>query len=471
MARKKQRENYGNGSVTPVNVKKLDKGGNPVIDPDTGKPVMVQERDKKGNLVWRVCLTSGTETYITKSGKTEKRQRKIQKRVHGTLADARKVMEQLRDDYADVDFDGAKDTVAEVIESWLSAMKCANTASKAVLTQYETWLGYVSDYFGDKKIIDIKKTDIEAAMASIKTQRNLSNTTMNKMFAVTKRLFEYAVDSDWLIRNPCAKVTAPRKDKVNTRKSLSSKEIARLRAVLDRDEEKAYHEFDAKEQRQAGHGNTFGRSCLRGLSGLSGLMAIRIMLATGVRRGEACGLTWGAVDFKQSQICIRQSLSAAVKIKHPKTDNGIRTLFVDAETMEHLKRWKQFQKKALHLVMKEGVPATQNDDTPVACSDIGDWLDPTNLGRWWSDYRETIGFPTLKMHELRHSQATLLLGSGVDVKTVQARLGHSKSSLTLDQYAHAIPANDKAAAELMGKIYGAPAQASAKISELEKKSA
>ena len=200
-------------------------------------------------------------------------------------------------------------------------------------------------------------------------------------------------------------------------------------------------------------------------------MAIRIMLATGVRRGEACGLTWGTVDFKQSQICIRQSLSAAVKIKHPKTDNGIRTLFVDAETMEHLKRWKQFQKTALHLVIKKGVPVTQNDDTPVVCSDIGDWLDPTNLGRWWSDYRETIGFPTLKMHELRHSQATLLLGSGVDVKTVQARLGHSKSSLTLDQYAHAIPENDKAAAELMGKIYGAPAQASAKISEFEKKSA
>ena len=52
----------------------------------------------------------------------------------------------------------------------------------------------------------------------------------------------------------------------------------------------------------------------------------------------------------------------------------------------------------------------------------------------------------------------MLLGNGVDVKTVQTRLGHSTSALTLDQYAHAIPANDRAAANLMGAIYGKSAK-------------
>ena len=72
------------------------------------------------------------------------------------------------------------------------------------------------------------------------------------------------------------------------------------------------------------------------------------------------------------------------------------------------------------------------------CSSCGSWYDPSHLNRWWSGdkyregYRDKIGFPDLKMHEFRHTQATMLLGNGVDVKTVQTRLGHAKSSHTLD---------------------------------------
>ena len=57
-----------------------------------------------------------------------------------------------------------------------------------------------------------------------------------------------------------------------------------------------------------------------------------------------------------------------------------------------------------------------------------------------------VGF---NFHELRHTQATLLIGQGTDIKTVQHRLGHSSASLTMDVYAHAMPANDEAAARLM----------------------
>ena len=105
----------------------------------------------------------------------------------------------------------------------------------------------------------------------------------------------------------------------------------------------------------------------------------------------------------------------------------------------------------------------QTQATPVFCSSCGGWYDPSHLNRWWSGdkyrdgYRDKIGFPDLKMHEFRHTQATMLLGNGVDVKTVQTRLGHAKSSHTLDLYAHAIPANDQAAANLMASICAAPA--------------
>ena len=65
------------------------------------------------------------------------------------------------------------------------------------------------------------------------------------------------------------------------------------------------------------------------------------------------------------------------------------------------------------------------------------------------------------MHELRHTQATQLLGNNVDVKTVAARLGHKKASTTLNIYSHAIPENDENAADLIGSIINGASNAAA----------
>ena len=121
----------------------------------------------------------------------------------------------------------------------------------------------------------------------VKTARNLSNTTTNGVFATTKRVFEYAVDSDWLVRNPCKQIEDPKVDKVTSRRSLTDEESARLRVMLDEHEVKAYADFEAKEARAVKAGNMFGRSSIRGLAHISGIVAIRIMLATVIRRGEA----------------------------------------------------------------------------------------------------------------------------------------------------------------------------------------
>ena len=481
MARKKQRETYGNGSVFPVMVKKLDANGNVVMK--DGKPVMIQERDKQGRLVWRVCVTLGTEEY-TENGKTRKRQRKApQKRVHGTLDDARRVAKETTEAYEHVDLESARDDFSAVAAAWLEMAETANICGKDQLNQYCRHFGYMSNYLSGRPIIEIKKSDVEKAFAALKKERGLSNTSMHTVYQQVNRLFEYAVDSDVIIKNPCRSIMAPKVDKVKSRRSLTVDEAARLRACLDRDELAAYSDFEEKEQRQfewdgarPNQAKMFTRSALRGLSHLSGLLAIRIMLATGCRRGESLALTWECVDFDASQIVIRQTLNQRGELKEPKTGAGVRALYIDADTMAHIRKWKDFQKRALHLVMVADAPGRkhpveQTDKTPVCCSDVGSWYDPTNVYRWWSDYRATIGFCDLKMHELRHTSATLLLGNGVDVKTVQHRLGHASSSLTLDQYAHAIPANDRAAADLMGAICGADVRPSARIVEVGRKTA
>ena len=480
MARKKQRETYGNGSVTPVMVVKTDKDGKPVLDKD-GKPVKVQERDKQGRLVWRVCVTLGTEEYTDKNGRKRKRQNKEQKRFHGTLDDARALAKQITDDYDGIDPDSAHMAFSDACAAWATSMRNANTCSPAKLKDYETMLAQVAAKLGGTALAKIAQKDVESALAAIANERKPSQRRQRERFQTVKRVFEYCIDSGWLVRNPCRGLKTPRvTDEVN-RRSLTPQECARLRACLDRDELAAYEDFNAKEQRQAEWGNTFTRSKLLGLSHISGLVAVRLMLATGMRRGETLGQTWECVDFGSGQITVRKSLNAQMNHKTTKTRKGIRTLAVDADTMAHLRKWKRFQAGALHLVMAEGSdgrtrPVEQTDKTPVCCSCEGKLLQPRNFARWWGNtnekgYRDTIGFPDLVPHELRHTQATLLLGNKVDVKTVQARLGHASSSLTLDIYGHAIPANDRAAAEIMASINGAPADPSARIVEFETKTA
>lgn len=95
----------------------------------------------------------------------------------------------------------------------------------------------------------------------------------------------------------------------------------------------------------------------------------------------------------------------------------------------------------------------QSGSTPDCCSDKGEFVNPTNFSRWWRGFAEKSGFPHLKFHELRHAQASQLIANGVDIKTVQGRLGHASATLTMNQHAHALPENDRKAAELIGTLF------------------
>lgn len=475
MARKKQRENYGNGSVSPVMVKKLGADGNVVIGKD-GKPVIVQERDKQGRLVWRVCVTLGVEEFTDKNGNARKRQRKVQKRVHGTLDDARQVAKQITMQHANIDLSATKATFADACKAWEGSMQENQTCAPSKLKDYMTRLSYVSAQLGNKPLVELTTDDLEQALSAVKAERNQSQRTYRDTKRHVKRVFKFAHRKHWVVFDPSEDL-----EKVSVRgrverRSLDAADFARLRACIDRDLAKAVEDYEQKEMRQANWGNMFTRSSVKGLANIGCFVGLRLLCATGCRRGEVLALTWGKVDFESSSIRIDAALNADAELKEPKTDAGIRTIAIDDETLAILKRWKEFQRRALHLVMVEDGngnkrPIGQNDSTPVVCSCVGTFLNPHNLNRWWNAYRVQIGFETLKLHELRHTAATLLLGNGMPVIDVAARLGHDDVSVTLNTYGHAIPAHDQMAATLIGRLMNAPAEPSGRMLQLDRKTA
>ena len=401
-----------------------------------------QIKDKNGKPIpnrWRVCVSLGTDLSGNRI--------KVQRNVNGTKAQARKVRDQIRQEHEQgLSLDADKVTLSSFIEVWLESRRTAGKVAESAIKNYDARLKQIEPYLGKKRLNKITAAEIERAYSQLRAKSNLSGTTLNKLHILLKSVFEKACDYDLILRNPCNKVEAPSVDKPD-RKSLTKEEGAALLHKLDAEEARIIEEMDEKEERQVKKGNQFGRSSIRGLANLGYTIGTRIALATGLRRGEVFALSWENVDLERRTIRVCQSITYQRQIKTPKTQAGIRTLAIDATTASHLSTWKERQAAEL---AKIGVK--QTGKTPVCCSDTGSWYRIDNFEHWWGVWRKEHGFDGLKFHELRHTQATQLLANGVDVKTVQTRLGHASASITLGWYAHAIPEKDHEAADLLGAI-------------------
>lgn len=400
----------------------------------------------RGRGTWRVRISAGFDPV------TGKRQYATTT-VHGTKADARKVRDGLR---AEVDgglkVDAQRVTLSEFVPIWAEAKRTSGKVSEETLKGQLSTLKHAEQLLGGVPLRKIDAPMVEAVCADVR-EKGLSGTTAHKVHALLKSVFNKACDYGYATRNPCSKVEAPKVNEPD-RRSLTPQEASRLLDRLDESEEKAYRELADKERRMLDKGKAFGRSYVRGVSSMSQAMAVRIGLATGARLSEVLALRWCCVDLDAGSVRICRTLKKDGTTKEPKTAAGTRTASIDRKTVEHLARWKARQAAEL---AKFG--AHQTAETPVCCSNTGGYVNACNFEHWWKRFCKENGFEGLRFHELRHTQATLLLGNGVDVKTVQTRLGHADASITLNWYAHAMPGNDRQAADLLAAVMEHPEKA------------
>ena len=93
-----------------------------------------------------------------------------------------------------------------------------------------------------------------------------------------------------------------------------------------------------------------------------------------------------------------------------------------------------------------------NNTGYVLIQDNGEPIHPQSVSRWFERFCERNALPKISLHKLRHTSASILIGSGASITTVSQRLGHSQVSTTLDVYSHQIKQRDAAAAEDLGKV-------------------
>ena len=169
-----------------------------------------------------------------------------------------------------------------------------------------------------------------------------------------------------------------------------------------------------------------------------------ILLFTGLRRNEALALRWSDTDLIMSQLSVSRSLiqldKGQVVFTQPKTQKARRVIALSPSTVSVLREHKE-----AHEMQRETLGLTPSDNDLVFCHYDGTPYRPDSISHAWRKLAIKTGVD-VRLHDARHTHASLMLKQGIHPKVVQERLGHASISTTLDTYSHVVPGLQQAAA-------------------------
>lgn len=176
-------------------------------------------------------------------------------------------------------------------------------------------------------------------------------------------------------------------------------------------------------------------------------LALRVKVASGMRRGEVCGLRWCDVTGRRLDVRVNVvDVAGRTTVKDPKSHQQ-RRFTIDQGTADLL---TVHRAAAVEHATASHVTLPDTGFVFSRWPDGSQPLRPETLSAAFKNAARTVGVEA-RLHDLRHSNATVLLDGGIPVKTVQSRLGHQTATTTLDFYGHAVDASDLAASDLIGQ--------------------
>jgi integrase len=313
-----------------------------------------------------------------------------------------------------------KQTIGSWLESWRTT---ALPASSRKATTQELYANLCRKHLeGDTdlavlRLDQIRPTHVEALVLRLRG-KGLSDSTVRQVYTVLRAALDIAVRDGLLASNPTAKVKRPAVAPKEAR-YLSTEDVRRLLDQLD---------------------------------GLRYRLAVLLMAATGMRRGEVAGLRWSDVDLTRGELTVAGivvRVAGALEWTAPKTDRSRRRIPLTAGLIAELKKHRKAQiAERLHA-------GDQWTDTgAVFATEVGGWLDPRNLLRTVEIAAGKAGIENVGAHTLRHSAAVGWLESGVHIKAASDLLGHASISITGDLYGHTSDDAARAAVKGLGDALG-----------------
>ena len=366
---------------------------------------------RRGKTSWRIKFDvesgpKGRETrYVTVRGTKKDAQIEAAKIIAATS----------KGEYVEA----SKETIAQFIERWLRDWAAGNTSNKTY-TRYEQLLRlHVAAHVGTKPIQRLRATHLQALYATLQRPApagsGLAARTVLHVHRAVHRMLRHAAQWGTVYQNAAALVDAP---------SVPDTEIeilttAQVQAVL---------------------------LTLRASNGTPRHVytIATVALGTGMRRGELLALRWQDVELDAAMLRVERSLEQTKRgglvFKAPKTRHGRRSVTLPASTVAELRtHWRTVQERRLSL----GAGKSPEDDLVFGNLD-GTPYPPNALTKAWSLAMSNAKI-VATLHSLRHTHASTLIASGLDVLTISRRLGHGSPAITLKVYGHLFKTDDRAA--------------------------
>lgn len=345
--------------------------------------------------------------------------------VRGTRTDAERRLRKLLDEIDEGAHRGPDRTLAQLLDQWLEARGPALSPSTLAMTK-----GHIENYLRPKlgrvRLSRLEPAKIDTFYGELRRTgvkgEPLSPSYIRRIHGTLHLALEQAVAWGWLTRNPASRASPP----PARREALDVPDAAQVMVILD----------------EAARTNPILGAFLR------------VAALAGARRGEIAGLRRSDIDFEAGAVTLRRVIIHAgrgdVIIKPYPKSRMARRIALDGDTVaaiaDHL-GW--LGKRAASC------GTTLDPDPWVFSHDLRADLPPRPdaFTRAFNRLRDKLGL-TVRLHDLRHAHATRLLTAGVDVRTVAGRLGHASATTTLSIYAGWVPAADRTAADIDGRLLG-----------------
>ncbi len=258
---------------------------------------------------------------------------------------------------------------------------------------------HILPIYANRKVMSIKTSELTTFFTGL----SLSSETTRKLKTIMSSVMTFGVKQGYISRNPCR--DALYKEDASETKKIKYLNPDQCRKLMELTSE--YSSF-----------NTI----------------IKFLIFSGMRIGECLCLRWSNLDWENSTIGVRKTLAYAYKEKYEsstKNETSYRTLKLGEFSMSILRKHKEEQDKLKAIV---GDAWTHPDF--IFTTEIGEYMNYGSVNNKLKRLLKENDLPCVTAHALRHSNASLLINNGVDIKAVSSQLGHCNINITADTYGH-----------------------------------
>lgn len=401
------------------------------------KPIAKRVSTRTGAVSWQVRVRTGTDPdgkarFLTKTFKKRGDAKDYLTKVQQDRAEGKVIRE-------------SKLTLGQYLERWLETAVKQSVRPQTV-ESYRTVLDrYIRRELGGRRLDQLTPLAIQSHLQA------LSEKTSTRRVHAPKKGRGKGRDGEPAIINKHYKLSARTIRYAHSILNAALRQAVKWRILAYNPAADVERVRQHRREMQA-LGPDQAKKLLEALEGTKHEALFKLALFTGMRPGEYLGLKWQDVDLKKGTITVQRTLvktKDGFQLDEPKTDRSRRTIPIPASVVDALRQHKSAQ---LERRLKLG-GAWKHPDL-VFANEIGGFLERQNLlHRHFRPALKAAGLPvTLRLYDLRHSAASLLLSAGVHPKVASECLGHASITMTLDTYSHVMPDMQRDASDKMEEL-------------------